>query len=92
MEKSDKAFSYTIEPLGDIESRVVQNAQDPATLWSDLNDRYNSQTTSRKNAVLSSLLTKQYKSGSNMGDHISEMESLVTQNTHSAVLGSNPQT
>ena len=56
--------------------RVVQTCIQPSEMINMLKKQYAASTTTNKIAVITSLITKRYEHGKNMGECLSGMESL----------------
>ncbi len=74
--KRRKARAIIATALGDKPLRAIQSASMPSEMWVKLRDRYASNTTSNKIAVLTSLMNKRYDRRSDIGEHLSELESM----------------
>lgn len=74
--KVRKARAIIINSLGDKPLRAVQSATDPRDMMTKLVERYAASTTANKIAVLTNLIHTRYESGKDMGEYLSEMESL----------------
>ncbi len=75
--KCRKARAIVVTALGDKPLRAIQSAASPAEMWKKLHERYAASTTANKIAVLTNLMNKRYHSGKDMGEHLSEMESMM---------------
>lgn len=74
--KIRKARAIIINALGDKPLRVVQTATGPKDMMEKLSERYAASTTANKIAVLTSLIHTRYDREKNMGEYLSEMESM----------------
>ena len=76
MEKMRKARAVLITALGNKPLRVVQTASDPLEMWRKLHDRYAGSSSASKIGVLTSLMNKKYSPGKDMGEYLTELESM----------------
>ena len=74
---SKKAKAIMVQALGDRALRSVQTARSPLEMWTKLQQRYAAQTNCSKISILSGLMNKRYKPGTDMSDHVAELESDV---------------
>ena len=74
--KLRKARAIIITSLGDKPLRVVQSVEHPKEMVQKLIERYAASTTANKIAVMTSLIHTRYDGVKDMGEYISEMESL----------------
>ncbi len=70
--KCRKARAIVMTALGDKPLRAIQSAASPAKMWKKLHERYAASTTANKIAVLTNLMNKRYRSGKDMGEHLSK--------------------
>ncbi len=79
--KCRKARAIIVTALGDKPLRAIQSPSMPSEMWLKLRERYASNTTSNKIAVLTALMNTRYDARSEIGEHLSELESMF--NRHS---------
>ena len=73
-----KARTIIITALGDKPLRAVRSATDPSSMWKKLHERYAASTTASKIAVLTSLIRMRYTAEQDMGEYLSQLESLFS--------------
>ena len=71
-----RARAIIVTSLGDKPLRAIQSCEKPSEMFTKLNKRYAASTTASKIAVMTSLINKRYEEGKDMGEYLSEMESL----------------
>ena len=75
--KVRKARAIIVNALGDKPLRAVQLCTLPKEMWAKLVERYAGKTVANQISVLTALMNLKAEKGTDMGDHVSSIESLV---------------